>query len=69
MKRLLFTLLLTFCFTTGFTQTNIIDDELLEVLNRDGNEMIDVNIILKSQLSLSTLRNKVDDIEDKIQKR
>ena len=64
MRKLLFALLLACSFVMSYAQTNVIDKDLQEVLNR-GDEMISVNIILKSQLEPSSLRAIVDDNKEK----
>lgn len=67
MRKLLLALLLACSFTNSFSfaQTNVIDKDLQEVLNRDSDEMISVNIILKSQLEPASLRRAVDNVKDK----
>lgn len=64
MRKLLFTLLLACSFAMSYAQTNVIDKDLQEVLNQ-GDEMINVNIILKSQMEPSSLRGLVYGVEDK----
>ena len=64
MRKLLFTLLLACSFAMTYAQTNVIDKDLQEVLNQ-GDEMINVNIILKSQMEPSSLRGLVYGVEDK----
>lgn len=64
MRKLLFTLLMVCSFAMTYAQTNVIDKDLQEVLNSDD-EMISVNIILKSQLELSSLRGLLNEVEDK----
>ena len=52
MKKNIFTLLaclIVCCF--GFAQNNIIDNELQKILNQKGNDYIDVNIMLKAQMT------------------
>ena len=63
-KYLLLLLSLLICHY-GFTQSyNVIEPELLEVLNQKGNDMISVNIILKSEIVVGDLRYDVKDIDD-----
>ena len=52
MKKNIFTLLaclIVCCF--GFAQNNVIDNELQKILNQKGNDYIDVNIMLKAQMT------------------
>ena len=65
MRKLVFTLLviLSFC-NLGFAQKTI-EPELLNVLNQKGDEMISVNIILKSQVNFDELQNRAKNINDK----
>ncbi|MBQ5856140.1 MAG: S8 family serine peptidase [Bacteroidales bacterium] len=69
MRKLVFTLLviLSFC-NLGLTQ-NTIEPRLHEILNQKGDEMISVNIILKSQMNFNKLRNRAENITDKDVKR
>ena len=63
-KHLLLLLSLLICHY-GFTQSyNVIEPELQEVLNQKGNDMISVNIILKSEIVVGDLRYDVKDIDD-----
>lgn len=65
MRKFIFTLtvILSLCIT-GFSQ-NIIEPELQNVMNQKGDEMISINIILKSQMELNKLRNKPYNFSDK----
>ena len=65
MKKHLFLLLSLLICHFGFAQNhNVIEPELQEVLNQKGNEMISVNIILKSEININNLRSNVKNIED-----
>ena len=65
MKKHLFLLLSLLLCHFGFAQNhNVIEPELQEVLNQKGNEMISVNIILKSEININNLRSNVKNIED-----
>ena len=65
MRKLVFTLLviLSFC-NLGFAQ-NTIEPRLHEILNQKGDEMISVNIILKSQMNFNNLRSRANNVIDK----
>lgn len=64
MRKLLFVLLFFISFNfLGFSQ--VISPELQNVLDRKSDEMINVNIILKSQMNLDDLSKKADGITDK----
>ena len=69
MRKLVFTLLviLSFC-NLGLAQSTI-EPRLHEILNQKGDEMISVNIILKSQMNFNNLRNRADKAIDKDIKR
>ena len=63
-KHLLLLLSLLLCHF-GFAQNhNVIEPELQEVLNQKGDDMISVNIILKSEININNLRSNAKDIED-----
>ncbi|MBR4157036.1 MAG: S8 family peptidase [Bacteroidales bacterium] len=64
MKKLLFTLLVILSFS-GLSFAQVIDNELQNVINQKTNEMISVNIILKSQLNLKSLSDRAEGITDK----
>ena len=65
MRKHLFLLLSLLICHFGFAQNhNVIEPELQEVLNQKGNEMISVNIILKSEINTNNLRSNVKNIED-----
>ena len=65
MKRHLLLLLSLLAFQLGFAQNyNVIEPELQEVLGQKGNDMISVNIILKSEVDINNLRNNVRGISD-----
>ncbi|MBO5810689.1 MAG: S8 family peptidase [Bacteroidales bacterium] len=64
MKKLLFTLLIIIAFSgLGFAQ--VIDTELQNAMNQRSNEMISVNIILKSEMKLENASKSVEGITDK----
>lgn len=65
MRKLVLTLTaILFLCNIGFSQ-NTIDPVLQEVLNQKGDEMIDVNIIFKSQINPKTLQQRAMKIYDK----
>ena len=65
MRKLVLTLTaILFLCNIGFSQ-NTIDPVLQEVLNQKGDEMIDVNIIFKSQINPKTLQQRAMKISDK----
>ena len=65
MRKLVFTLLIILSFCKfGFSQ-NVIEAELQNVLNQKSDEMISINIILKSQMNLNNLRNRAAKVDDK----
>ena len=65
MKRHLLLLLSLLACQFGFAQNyNIIEPELQEVLEQEGNDMISVNIILDSEIDINDLRNNVRGISD-----
>lgn len=67
MKKL-FLLLLTaflFCNISNAQNVNIIEPELQEVLNQEGNTAVRVNIIFKEEMSVDELRSSVDNLSDK----
>ena len=65
MRKHLFLLLSLLLCHFGFAQNhNVIEPELQEVLNQKGNDMISVNIILKSEININNLRSNAKDIED-----
>ena len=55
-KNILLLLLTLFSLNLIYAQTNTIEPELQEVLNQKGDEMISVNIILKSQADVHKLQ-------------
>ena len=68
MRKLIFTLLVILSFgSLGFAQ--IIDPALQNVMNQKSDEMISVNIILKSQMNLENLSKKAEGITDKAVRR
>ena len=65
MKRHLLLLLSLLICQLGFSQNyDVIEPELQEVLNQKGDDMISVNIILKSEININNLRNNVKNIDD-----
>ena len=65
MRKLVFTLsiIISLC-SIGIAQ-NTIEPRLHEVLNQKGDEMISVNVILKSQMDFNNLRTRANNIIDK----
>lgn len=69
MKKLTLTLLIILSFCgLGFAQ-NTIEPELQEALNQKGDEMININIILKSQIDINSLSKRAEQITDKKMRR
>ena len=65
MRKLVFTLMIVLSFCgLGFAQ-NVIEPELQNVLNQKGDEMISVNIILKSQMDSEKLKDCAAKATDK----
>ncbi|MBO5854715.1 MAG: S8 family serine peptidase, partial [Bacteroidales bacterium] len=65
MRKLVFTLMIVLSFCSlGFAQ-NVIEPELQNALNQKGDEMISVNIILKSQMNSEKLRTCAEKTTDK----
>ena len=70
MKKSILLLLLTlFSLNLIYAQTNTIEPELQEVLNQKGDEMISVNIILKSQADVQKLQQIAAKANDRKSKR
>ena len=65
MRKLIFTLLVILSFCNLGMAQNTIEPRLQEVLNQKGDEMISVNIILKSQMNFNNLKNRASDVIDK----
>lgn len=65
MRKLVFTLLVILSFCSFSFAQSIIEPELQNVLNQKGDEMISVNIILKSQINHNKLQSKVRNVDDK----
>lgn len=63
-KYLLFLLSLLFCQIGISQNSNIIEPELQQLLDKKGNDMISINIILNSEINIKNLRNNVKDITD-----
>ena len=65
MRKFTLTLLIILSFCgLGFAQKTI-EPELHNVMNQKGDEMISVNIILKSQIDINMLRSRAEQIADK----
>lgn len=64
MKRLLLTIMLSVLCSIGFSH-DIIDPVLHNVLNERNDEMIRINIILKSQIDIEMLNDRGSNINDK----
>ena len=68
MRKLLFALLVILSFSSfGFAQ--VIDADLQKAMSQKGDEMISVNIILKSQMDLKNLSKRAEGITDKYVRR
>ena len=68
-KNILLLLLTLFSLNLIYAQTNTIEPELQEVLNQKGDEMISVNIILKSQADVQKLQQIAAKANDRKSKR
>lgn len=64
MKKLFFTIILSVLCSIGFSH-DIIDPVLHNVLNERNDEMIRINIILKSQIDIEMLNDRGSNINDK----
>lgn len=64
MRKLFLTLTFFLLCNLGFSQ-NVIDPRLQDVMNQKGDEMIDINIIFKSQIDYKQLRNRANTTLDK----
>ena len=69
MRKLVFTLLVILSFCNLALAQSTIEPRLQEILNQKGDEMISVNIILKSQMTLNNLKTRANDLLDKETKR
>ena len=68
MRKLLFALLFIISFSSvGLAQ--VIDAELQKAMNKKSDEMISINIILKSQMDLKKLNKRAEGINDKYVRR
>ena len=66
MKKLLLIMALIISGMGLYAQNyNVIDYDLQEVLNQKNDEMIEINIILKSQIDNEKLNAKINNIKDK----
>ena len=68
-KNILLLLLTLFSLNLIYAQTNTIEPELQEALNQKGDEMISVNIILKSQADVQKLQQIAAKANDRKSKR
>lgn len=64
MKKIFFIISLIFLSNVVFSQ-NVIDSRLQEILDQKGDEMIDINIIFKSQMDISRMKSRANTILDK----
>ena len=64
MKKLIFTLALILLCNASFSQ-DVIDARLQEAINQKNDEMIDVNIVFKSQIDLTELKTRAQYVSDK----
>lgn len=65
MRKLVFTVMLVLSFCGFVSAQNVIEPELQNVLNQKGDEMISVNIILKSQMDSEKLKACAEKATDK----
>ena len=65
MRKLVFTLLVILSFCNLALAQSTIEPRLHEILNQKGDEMINVNIILKSQMNFNNLRSRANNVIDK----
>lgn len=65
MKRYILVLLSLLITQLGLAQVfNVIEPELQELLDRKDDDMVSVNIILKSEININNLRSNVENISD-----
>ena len=66
MKRYFLLLIISMfvCLSADAQNYDVIEPELQAVLEEKGDEMISVNIILKSEINIKNLRNNVKNISD-----
>ena len=69
MRKLFFTLFIILLFCNLGMSQNTIEPKLQDIMNQKGDEMIRVNIILKSQMNVNNLRNRAANVVDKEVKR
>ncbi|MBQ4547715.1 MAG: S8 family peptidase [Bacteroidales bacterium] len=69
MRKLVFTLLVILSFCSLGVAQNTIEPRLQDIMNQKGDEMIRVNIILKSQMNFNNLRDRATNVVDKEVKR
>lgn len=70
MRKIVYCIIITlFLGNVCFSQNNVIEDELKEIINKTDNEKIYVNIIFKNQLDRKELNAKTENISDKQLKR
>ncbi len=65
MRKLVFTLFIILSFCNLASSQNVIEPKLQEIMNQKGDEMISVNIILKSQMNFNNFRNRANNVIDK----
>ena len=69
MKKFLFLMISCILCSIGLAQVNVIETELQEVMNQRSDEMIDVTIILKSQIDQAKLKAKAEKSRNKSNQR
>lgn len=69
MKKLVLSLLIIISFCSLAYAQKTIEPELQNVMNKKNDDMISVNIILKSNIDMNRLRNRAEQITDKKVKR
>ena len=65
MRKLFLILSLVFTFFKTCLSQDVIDPELQKILNERNNEMIEINIIFKSQIDIEKLKQRGENINDK----
>ena len=66
MKRIIYCFVITLLFGSYcFAQNNVIEPELQEFINQNGDEMISVNIIFKAQMDENELNDRASSFENK----
>ena len=69
MKKLVLSLLIIISFCSLAYAQKTIEPELQNVMNKKNDDMISVNIILKSNIDMNRLRSRAEQITDKKVKR